>query len=65
MTRPPGLVDLRKLDATNQNMPLILRQTKPIDQMVMLLGMIKTVLKAQKVTLYVIEDQLRENIFGY
>ena len=49
----------------NQNMALIQKQTKPIDQIVMILQMIKQVLKAEKITLYMIDHNLIRRIFTY
>ena len=46
-------------------MPLILKQTKPIDQVVMLLQMIKNVLKPNKITLFMLDDSLIQRIFSY
>ena len=65
MTKPPAFMELRKAEAINQNMPLILRQSQPIDQMVMLLQMMKNVLKADKITLYMIDCKLIDRIFSY
>jgi hypothetical protein len=65
MSRPPPFTELRKAEAMNQNMPLILKQTKPIDQVVMLLQMIKNVLKPNKITLFMLDDSLIQRIFSY
>jgi hypothetical protein len=65
MSRPPVFIDIRKAEQINLNMHHVVRSTKPIDSIVTQLQMIKTVLKAAKVSLFIIEQEMIDRIFTF
>ena len=48
-------IDIRKAEVINLNMPTVFKQTKLMESILLQLQMTKNVMKAQKVTLFVMD----------
>lgn len=55
-------IDIRKTEVINLNMPTVFKQTKLMESILIQLQMTKNVMKAQKVTLFVIDTNLQKLI---
>ena len=58
-----GAWDIRKAETITMDFPTILKQNKPIDSCLYQLSMLKACFKAQKVTLFVIDEVIQKTIF--